>query len=68
MHEQKSKNLSSSKCQISPERRVLDLESEVQGFNTHSGNVLLLNFLFLFSFTKASDAITGIIVNYVYFV
>ena len=28
-HEQKFKNLLSSKCQVSVERRVLDLESEV---------------------------------------
>ena len=33
-----------SKCQVSPERRVLDLESEVQAFNTHWGNILLLEF------------------------
>ena len=33
-----------SKCQVSPERRVLDLESEIQGFNTHWGKILLREF------------------------
>ena len=35
VHEQKSKDLLSSKCQVSPERRVLDLESEVTGLLFH---------------------------------
>ena len=45
VHEQKLKDLLSSTCQISSEKRVLDLESEVQGFNTHLGKILLLEFL-----------------------
>ena len=36
-----------SKCQVSPERRVL--ESKIQRFNTHWGNILLLEF---FVFTQ----------------
>ena len=35
-------------CQVSPERRVLDLESEVNqrsGFNIHRGNIVLLEYL-----------------------
>ena len=40
-----SKSLSlTSKCQVSSERGVLDLESEVQGFSSHWGNILLLQF------------------------
>ena len=40
VHEQKFKDLLSSICQISPERTVLDLESEANDrpwFNTHLG-------------------------------
>ena len=44
VHEQKFKDLLSSTCQVSVERSMLDLESEVQWFNTHWGNILLLNF------------------------
>ena len=40
VHEQKFKDLLSSKCQVSVERSMLDLGSEVQWFNTHWGNIL----------------------------
>ena len=46
VHEQKFKDLLSSTCQVSGERSMLDLESEVQWFNTHWGNILLLEFFF----------------------
>ena len=63
VHEQKFKDLLSSTCQVSVERSMLDLGSEVQWFNTHWGNILLLEFLF--SRSKASDANIGIIANFV---
>ena len=44
VHEQKFKDLLSSTCQVSVERSKLDLESEIQWFNTHWGNILLLEF------------------------
>ena len=44
VHEQKFKDLLSSTCQVSVERSMLDLESEVQWFNTHWGNILLLEY------------------------
>ena len=44
VHEQKFKDLQSSTCQVSVERSMLDLGSEVQWFNTHWGNILLLIF------------------------
>ena len=47
VHEQKFKDLQSSTCQVSVERRVLNLQSEVQGFNTHWGNILILE-IFVF--------------------
>ena len=61
VHEQKFKDLLSSKCQVSPERIVLDMESEFMigpgsiptGDNFFTG--------FLFSHSKASDANIGII-------
>ena len=59
VHEQKFKDLISSTCQVSVERSMLDLESEVQWFNTHWGNILLMEFFVLQS--KASDANIGII-------
>ena len=65
-HEQKFKDLLSSTCQVSPERVVLDLESEVMrglGSISTRGNILLL--YFLFSHCKTSDAIIGIIANIV---
>ena len=40
----------------------MDFESEVQGFNTHWGNILLLEF-FVFM-CKASDVIIGIIAKF----
>ena len=49
VHEQKFKDLLSSTCQVSVERSMLDLRSEVQWFNTHWGNILLLEF---FVFTQ----------------
>ena len=61
VHEQKLKDLLSSTCQVSVERSMLDLGSEVQWFNTYSG--ILLEFLF--SRSKASDANIGIIANFV---
>ena len=57
------KDLPSSKCPVSVGRSMLDLASEVQWFNTHWGNILLLDFLF--SRSKASDANIGIIANFV---
>ena len=42
VHEQKFKDLLSSTYQVSVERSMLDLGSEVQWFNTHLGNILLL--------------------------
>ena len=44
VHEQEFKDLLSSTCQVSVERSMLDLESEVQWFITHWGNILLLEF------------------------
>ena len=46
VHEQKFKDLLSSTCQASVERSML--ESEVQWFNTHWGNILLLE-IFVFT-------------------
>ena len=63
VHEQMFKDLLSSTCQVSVERSMLDLGSEVQWFNTHWGNIFLLDFLF--SHSKASDANIGIIANFV---
>ena len=63
-HTQKFKDPRSSTCQLSPERRVLELESEVNqrpGFGPHRGNILSLEFLF--SLSKASDVNIGIIAN-----
>ena len=51
VHEQKFKYLLSSTCQVSVERSMLDLGSEVQWFNTHWGNILLLEF-FCFHIVK----------------
>ena len=64
MYEQKSKIPLSSTCQVSSERRVLDLESEVPGLILNGGNILPLD-IFLFSHSKASDANIGIIANVV---
>ena len=68
MHEQKFKDLLSSTCQVSVERRVLDLESDAMrgpGSIPTRGNILSLDFI---SHGKASDANIGIIVNFVSFV
>ena len=48
VHEQKFKDLLSSTCQVSVERSMLDLGSQVQWFNTHWGNILLLE-IFVFT-------------------
>ena len=65
VHEQKFKDLLSSTCQVSIERIVLDLESEVMrgiGSIPTVGNILSLDF---FSHSEASDANIGIIANVV---
>ena len=51
VHEQKFKDLHSSTCQVSIDRSMLDLGWEVQWFNTHWGNILLLDF-FCFHIVK----------------
>ena len=61
VHEQKFKDLLSSTCQVSSERRVLDLESEVPSSILSKGNLLSLDFLF--SHSKASNGNTGINAN-----
>ena len=64
VHEQKFKDLISSTCQVSVERIVLGLESEVMrglGSIPTGGNILSLDF---FSRSKASDANIGIIANF----
>ena len=68
VHEQRFKDLLSSTRQVSVERIVLNLESEVMrnpGSIPIGGNILSLDF---FSCSKDSDANTGIIANFVYFV
>ena len=60
VHEKTFKDLLISTCQISSERRVLDLESELQGSNTHW--VTLSYWNILFSRSETSDVI---IVNFV---
>ena len=62
MHEQKFKDLLSSKCPVNVERRVLVLESEV-----HQGPGLNGGWIILFSHSKASDVNVGIIANFVYY-
>ena len=62
VHEQKFKDLLSSTCQDSPDRRVLDLESEVMrgpGSIPSRGNIF--HWIFLFSRSKTSAANIGII-------
>ena len=66
VHEQKFKDLLSSTCQVIPEWRMLDLESEVKrspGSIPTGGNIFSLDFLF--SCCKASDVNIGIITNFV---
>ena len=68
VHEQKFKDLLSSTCQVSVERIVLDLESEVMrglGSITTGGNIF--QWIFLFSHSKASVANIGIIAILVHF-
>ena len=63
VHEQKFKDLLGSTCQVSAERIVLDLESEVMrgpGSLPIGGNILSLDF---FSHNKASDANIDIVAN-----
>ena len=65
VHEQKFKDPLSSICQVSVERRVLDLESEVMrgpGSIPTRGNILSQDFI---SRSKASDANIAIIGNFV---
>ena len=64
MHEQKFKDHLRRTYQVIVERSMLDLESEVQWFNTHWGSILLCGF-FLFSRGKVSDDNIGIIANFV---
>ena len=57
-----------SKCQVSAERRVFDLESEVNQrpwFNTYWG-LTFCYWIFLFSHSKALDTNIGIIANFVF--
>ena len=61
VHEQKFKDLISNTCQISSERRVSHLESEVQ----YSLGVTFCYWIFLFSRSKTSDANIGITANFV---
>ena len=68
MHEEKFKDLLSSTCQVSVERIVFDLESEVlrgPGSLLTGGKNFYWNILF--SHSKASDANFGIIANFVYY-
>ena len=51
VHELKFKDFLSSTCQVSVERRVVDLESEVMrglGSIATGGNILSLEFFFVF--------------------
>ena len=59
LHEQKIKDLLSSTCQVIVERSVLDLESEVQWFNTHWGGVK-----FFFHEVKPLMALSPTLFNY----
>ena len=66
VHEQKFKDPLSSTRQVSVERIVLNLESEVMrgpGCIPTGGNIFQWNFWF--SCSQASDAYIGIIVNFV---
>ena len=47
--------ISRSTCLDSSERRAFDLDCRDPGFNTHQGNIILIEF-FLFSRCKASNA------------
>ena len=64
VHEQKFKDLQSSTCQVSVERRVLDLESEaMKGLcSSPTGDILSFD---LISHSKLSDANIGIFANLV---
>ena len=66
VHEQKFKDLLSSTCQVSPERRVLDLGSEVmRGPSSIPTGGNIFQRMFLFSRGKSSDANIGIIAKFV---
>ena len=66
MHEQKFKDLLSSTCQVSVERIVLHLESEVMrglGSIPTGGNIC--HWIYLFSCSKDSDDNIAIVANFV---
>ena len=63
VHEQNFKYLRSSTSQISSEKRVLDLETEVHWLSIHLGENILFQVIFI-SRTKASDANIVIIANF----
>ena len=60
VHEQKFKDLLSSICQVSVERSMLDLESEVQWFSTHWGNILIVD-IFCFHIVKPLMSILALL-------
>ena len=62
VHEQKFKDLLSSTCLTSSERRLMDLESEVK--KRPRGNIFAAGF-FLFSCIKDENANIGIFVQFV---
>ena len=65
VHEQKFKDLLSSTCQVSVERIVLDLESEImRSPGSIPLGVTFFHWIF-FSRSKASDANIGIIASFV---
>ena len=64
VHELKFKDPLRSTCQVSSERRVLDLELEVIGSIHTEGNILSLEF-FLFLSSNASDTNNSITANFV---
>ena len=65
-NEQKFKDFLSSTCQVSPERIVLDLESEImRGLGSIPLGLTFFTGFILFSHSKASDANIGIIANFV---
>ena len=60
VHEQKFKDPLGSIHQVSPNRKVLDLESEVSGSIFIGGNIFFVTGIFLLH-SEASDANIGII-------
>ena len=66
VHEQKFQDLLSSTCKVSPERIVLDLESEViRDPGSIPTGVTFFTGFFCFHVVKASDVNIGIIANFV---